>query len=112
MLLKKCMLKNIRYVLINQQKIFFISVINHMKIQRRMHNKYPAHLKLGWLSFALCCFIIYIQAAPTIMRRMNNTTINAKPPPYPYPYPPLIIYTSLCLINDLFVKIYLTILTY
>lgn len=29
----------------------------------------------------------YSQAAPMMIRRMNNTTISAKPPPAPYPPP-------------------------
>jgi hypothetical protein len=27
----------------------------------------------------------YSHAAPTIINKINNTTINANPPPYPYP---------------------------
>jgi len=42
---------------------------------------------------------------------MNNTTINAKPPPYPYP---LIMKSSFFLLTDkcFFDNIYLTVLLY
>jgi hypothetical protein len=40
-------------------------------------------LALAFLKKPKCNIYHPHQDAPTIMRRMNRTTINAKPPPYP-----------------------------
>jgi len=43
-----------------------------------MNSKSQPEVVSGWLFW-----FAYIQAAPTMIKRINNTTIKAKPPPYP-----------------------------